>query len=331
MRLDTANRAFIAILVVGLGGYFALGIAACGLLGFTAYRLSVEGLPALVKLWPAVVFLSFLGTGTVLGFLSLRRQLTATSQLDEHIFRRRLPPSPGLERAAERTGLSGRVHEVDEPTLFSFTYGLFRPHVVVSRGLAETISDEELDAVLVHERYHVRNYDPIKLLIVRTLPSTFFFLPTLRDFRSRYLAGRELAADQRALRRGGHRPLAGAIMKVIAGPSWAEFGPAAALGGPQFLEARVAQLESGQEPPPPPLSRGRMAISSLGAALVVAALVAAAATGSFAAMRSMESTEHMRAMSRMAPIMAIGMATWLAFWGWTAWLVVRAVGRRLRV
>ncbi len=328
--MNTANRAFIAILVVGLGGYLLLGAAACGLVGFAAYRLSIGGTDALRDVWPALVFLSLVGTGTVLGFLSLRRQIGATSKLDEHIFHRRLPPSPRLERAAQRTGLKRRVHEVDEPAPFSFTYGLFRPSVVVSRALVEATSDEELDAVLIHERYHVRNFDPVKLLIVRTLPSAFFFLPTLRDFRSRYLAGRELAADHRALQRRGRGPLARAIYKVVAGPSWAEFGPAAALGGPQFLEARVAQLESGAEPPPPPLSPVRMAMSAAGATLLLAALGVAAATGSFGAMGSMRSMEDMHRMSWMGPLGAVGMTLWFAFWAWVAWILVRAVVRRQR-
>ncbi len=326
--MDTANRAFIAILVVGLGGYLLLGAAACALLGFAAYRLSVGGIDALGEVWPALLFLSLVGTGTVFGFLSLRRQIESTSKLDEHIFRRRLPPSPRLERAAERNGLQGRVYEVDELAPFSFTYGLVRPSVVVSRALVEAASDDELDAVLIHERYHVRNFDPVKLLVVRTLPSAFFFLPTLRDFRSRYLAGRELAADHRALQRSGRGPLARAIYKVVAGPTWAEFGPAAALGGPQFLEARVAQLESGREPPPPPLSPPRLALSAAGAMLLLSVLIVAAATGSFGAMTSMRSMENMHGMSWMRPLGVVGMTLWFAFWGWVAWILGRALLRR---
>jgi beta-lactamase regulating signal transducer with metallopeptidase domain len=329
MKMDTANRAFIAILVVGLAGYLVLGAAACGLLAFAAFRLSVGGVEAATDVWPALLFLSLAGTGAVLGFLSLRRQIEATSRLDEHIFRLRLPPSQRLERAAQRIGIQGRVYEVDDPTRFTFTYGLVRPRVVVSRELVDAATDDELDAVLIHERYHVRNFDPVKLLVVRTLPSVFFFLPSLRDFRSRYLAGRELAADHRALRRSGKGPLASAIYKVVAGPSWAEFGPAAALGGTQFLEARVTQIESGREPPPPPLSPTRMAISAAGATVLLASLIVASATGAFSMMQSMPSTEGaLHGMSWMRPLGAVGMALSGIFWGWVAWVVIRAVARR---
>src|SRR6478672_10137934 len=35
------------------------------------------------------------------------------------------------------------------------------PRVAVSRGLLEGVSDDELRAVLEHERYHVCNLDPV--------------------------------------------------------------------------------------------------------------------------------------------------------------------------
>lgn len=53
----------------------------------------------------------------------------------------------------------------------SFAYGAFTPRVAVSRGLYEAASQQELDAVLAHERYHIRNLDPLKVLLARALPA----------------------------------------------------------------------------------------------------------------------------------------------------------------
>jgi len=41
------------------------------------------------------------------------------------------------------------------------------------------VSPAELDAVLEHEHYHVRNRDPLKLVLARALPAAFFYLPVL--------------------------------------------------------------------------------------------------------------------------------------------------------
>ena len=197
--------------------------------------------------------------------------------------------------------------------------------VVVSSGLVESVSAEELDAVLAHERYHVRNYDPLKVVLVRTLPSAFFFLPVLRELRTRYLAGRELAADQRTLSRHGRAVLAGALYKVVGGPGWAELGPAAALGGADFLETRVTQIETGTEPPisGPTWSSGL--ITALGLGAIVWSIVVSGLGGAFSMMGGMDS---MSSMSSDSSLGALGMALSFVFWGWVAWEVVRAVGRR---
>ena len=82
-------------------------------------------------------------------------------------------------------------------------------HVAVSRGLVESVSSDELAAVLHHERYHVANYDPLKVVLARSLPDSLFFLPALGELRGRYVAGRELAADRRAMTRSGAPSVAG--------------------------------------------------------------------------------------------------------------------------
>src|SRR5205807_10128734 len=107
----------------------------------------------------------------------------------------------------------------------------------------------------------VANFDPAKVFLTRVLPLAFWYLPVLADLHERYLSGRELAADRRALERFGRRPLANALLKVVASPPWADLGTAAAIGGDEALEARVTQLEDGTEPPPGPLSRPRLLLS----------------------------------------------------------------------
>jgi hypothetical protein len=91
-----------------------------------------------------------------------------------------------------------------------------------SPGLYKRASEPELEAVLEHERYHNHNLDPLKVTLARALPATFFYLALLRDLHPRYLAGRELAADRRAVPRCGKQSLAGALFTVVRGPQWPE-------------------------------------------------------------------------------------------------------------
>jgi hypothetical protein len=114
----------------------------------------------------------------------------------------------------------------------------------------------------------------LKVLIVRALPATFFFLPALGALRARYVAGRELAADRRAVRACGRKPLVGALMKVVRGPAWSELEVAAAIGGSELLDLRVAQLESGQEPKLAGLTLPDAALSVFGALVFAGVFVA---------------------------------------------------------
>jgi Zn-dependent protease with chaperone function len=276
MRLDSANRSFLAFmgLALLLGAYVLCGAVGGVIVPLLLARVSHGGLAGLLRdgalLLPLLLFVALVAVGLALAGRSLARQVLASRRLAYrvHGLARALPDQ--LIRVAMQAGLGGRVVLVDEPESFSFVYGVLTPRVAVSRGLLEGVSGGELRAVLEHERYHVCNLDPLKVVLVRALSAALFFLPALDSLHARYVAGRELAADRRAVAVCGRRPLAGALLKVVRGPEWSELDVAAPIGGPELLNVRVAQLETGTEPKLQALSITRAAISLLGAAMFVA-------------------------------------------------------------
>lgn len=282
MRLDSANRSFLAILVVALLlGAFVL----CGALGGVliplmlarashdgGFELSREGWPLLAAV-PFVVVVVF---GLTLGVVSLLRQLLASRALSRRVRGLSSPSPRRLVRAAKQTGLEGRIVLVNVSHPFSFVYGLLTPRVVMSRGLVECATPLELLAVLEHERYHVANLDPLKLVCARSLAATLFFLPAFEHLRGRYVASSELGADRRAVAICGRRPLAGALLKVAHSPGWSELDVAAHIGGPDLLDVRTRQLETGIEPTTGPLGAKRSVVSLAGV-ISVAAMFGAAA------------------------------------------------------
>jgi Zn-dependent protease with chaperone function len=280
MRLDSANRNFAALVISSLllGVYVLCGAVGCVLIPLIVSRVSDHGVSGLVdgsrNLLPALAFVVLVGGGVVLGARSLWRQIAASRVLARRVRSLALELPGELAQAATAAGLEGRVVLVDCAEWFSFAYGALTPQVAVSRGLLEGVCSEELQAVLEHERYHVRNLDPLKVLIVRALPATFFFLPALGALETRYVAGRELAADRRAVQACGREPLVSALLKVVRGPAWSELEVAAAIGGPELLDLRVAQLESGREPRMAALEPVVVALSALGALVFAGAFVA---------------------------------------------------------
>jgi hypothetical protein len=283
VRLDTANRSFAGLAGASLiAGMLTLcGAVGCVLAALLVLRLAEDGFDALgsegAAVWPALAFITIVGAGAVAGVRSLYRQVRASRTLADRVDDLELPPPPELTRAAERAGLGGRVRLVDSEERFSFAYGALTPRVAVSEGLYRLSSADELDAVLAHERYHVGNLDPLKVLLARALPATFFYLPALGRLHTRYMAGRELAADRVALRSSGRQPLAGALYKVLRGPAWPELSSGAAIGGSALIDVRIAQLETGAEPPVGGLTARAVTLSLLGAVGLTALFVVSVA------------------------------------------------------
>src|SRR6202046_1889730 len=274
MRLDSANRSFLTLMGVALllGMYVLCGAIGSILVPLVMARVSHDGLSGLLhsggSLLPVVLFIALVAVGLAFGARSTARQIVASHRLARRVRGLALELPNEVAFTAREIGLGGRVVLLDAPERFSFAYGVLTPRVVVSRGLLEDVLDEELQAILEHEHYHVSNLDPLKVVLVQALSATFFFLPALDSLRTRYLAGRELAADRRAVKACGRRPLAGALLKVVRGPDWSELDGVAAIGGPELLDVRVAQLETGIQPKLATFSTVRATISLLGAGLV---------------------------------------------------------------
>ncbi|HEV3322214.1 MAG TPA: M56 family metallopeptidase [Solirubrobacteraceae bacterium] len=278
MRLDRPNRSFLAFMGIAvlLGALVLCGAVGGVLAPLILARISrgewvgLSG-TSLLLLFP---FLALVAVGLGLGARSLARQIVASHGLARRVRALAVTVPAELTGVALQAGLEGRVVLVDASESFSFVYGILTPRVAVSRGLLEGASCGELRAVLEHECYHVCNLDPLKVVLVRALSVALFFVPALDALRARYVAGRELAADRRAVAVCGRRSLAGALLKVVRGPEWSELGVVASIGGPELLAVRVAQLETGAEPRLEAASAMRLVLSLMGVALLVVAFLA---------------------------------------------------------
>ena len=153
----------------------------------------------------------------------------------------------------------------------AFCSGTWRPTIFVGEGLADRLSAEELDAVLLHELDHANRYEPVRRAARQAAADVFFFAPAVRWWAHRRMVQVELVADRRALERVGPRAVAAALWTLDASvPSvLAAFVGAA---GP-----RVAQLlgDPPAQPGPPPRV---IATSLAGTYLALQILACAAAT-----------------------------------------------------
>jgi len=254
-----------------------IGYGACCLAWAIADRVRARGVTALwagsPALWPGVALLVLTAAGLARGTWSLASSVRHTMAFAAATRRHLTGIPPPLQAAASRAGIGSRLVVADLGSPFALTYGVLRPRILASTGLAAALSDTELAAVLAHEREHLRGRDPLKNVLARAIPARHFYLPALAGLRARFTAGRELAADRAARAACGTAALAGALLKVAEGPAWATAAPAAAMSTRALLDARIAQLETGAEPPLAPVGRvaaGTTAVAGLLLAVAVA-------------------------------------------------------------
>lgn len=152
---------------------------------------------------------------------------------------------PALDRALRHLPQvsRGRLRLLPSDAGQAFTLGIWRPRIFLTAGLIDSLSEEELRAVLLHEAAHLKARDPFRLAVVRFLTDALWFIPLARTLRETFLRMAELEADQTALTAGGEAvELASAIVKT----AQAKVGPvpavSPALDSPSFLEERVERL-----------------------------------------------------------------------------------------
>jgi beta-lactamase regulating signal transducer with metallopeptidase domain len=242
----TRHAALLALLVAGVvWGVAMLGGYAVMLAGVLLGHMSPAEL-SLTEIAFGVLMVLLWGGIIVAGLSALWRQCRGSVELAQWVRRNGAAPSARLAAAIERAGLRGRVVQVADASPYAFTYGVWRPRVVASSGLARVATQDELVAVLCHENQHLRDRDPLKVLVLRTGAAAFFLIPLVGAVLQRVLDRQELKADRVAVRDCGVAAVAGALLKTVGEPAVAPGTALAAMGGPTLLEARVAQLETGR-------------------------------------------------------------------------------------
>ncbi len=224
----------------------------------------------------AVVLLLLATLGIALGISSLLRQLHGTLVLIRSLLSRRVAPPERLSLAAAGLGLEGRIDAVEDARPFSFCYWFARPRICVSSGLVDRLAADELRAVLLHERYHLRHRDPLRIVVARYFAAGLYVVPVVDDLVTHFALEKEIDADEDAVAAMGDvRPLARALYALLRDADELSLGLLVPVGSLSATEARIDHLLEGT-PLPVGISPAHVALS-LGA-LAAASVLAAAPT-----------------------------------------------------
>jgi Zn-dependent protease with chaperone function len=119
-----------------------------------------------------------------------------------------------VDLLATRNPLLADTRVVDHDLPVAYCLPGLRPRVVVSRGVVAILEEQELRAVLAHERAHLGQRHDLVVLPFVALSATFPWLPAVRHARAEVLLLVEVLADDRAARRHDRTALARALWKV---------------------------------------------------------------------------------------------------------------------
>ncbi len=231
-------------------------------------------LPTHTDLGTHLLSYTFVGTivlGASAGLLLWRRQWNKVHSLTTDLTLLRAPEEE-LSPLVYRLGLEGKICVVNSEALLCFCAGFISPRVYVSRGTIAKLTPEELEALLLHEKHHLSNRVPLKILAGRCIASILFFIPLLQDLLQRYLIEAEIAADRSAIWHQGHRRgIAGALEKLLlqypASPI-----PGSAVGAADALPHRIDHLTGRTAGYVYPIPIPRIVTSLVVAALILATI-----------------------------------------------------------
>ncbi len=119
-------------------------------------------------------------------------------------------------RAASPIPLNIGVPVLSSASIFEpGVFGVFRPVLLLPAGIGDRLAPAELQAILAHERCHVRRRDNLSAVIHMVVEAVFWFHPLVWWLGTRLMEERERACDEDVLRRGSEaEAYAEGILKV---------------------------------------------------------------------------------------------------------------------
>lgn len=192
-----------------------------------------------------LILITFAMTVLFIGVIAFCIQVLKTRAYLKKYLGKQLVIPESLKTAINNLDLSRKVDVVKDLNKFSFCYGIFKPRICLSTGFIKAITLEELKAVLLHESYHLKNHDPLKILLGKTSAIMFFFIPLFRDIQNYYAFSKEIAADEVVIKNGNKHSLISVLSKLMVADS-PKFAGVAALVNMNDLEKRILYLTDKQ-------------------------------------------------------------------------------------
>ena len=248
-----SSSAFYALLALAGAGSLVLGVLVVGLVPLYVHEIMnlcrrswsvlVAHLPAVGAVIPLLGLVLMFGRGSG----ALIRQLKDTRRFLTSLPIREDPPPTRLGWLTSELGITDHVDLIPDTRAYSFCYGLLHPRICVTTGLLDLLDDAELRALLLHERHHLRQRDPLRILVSKVLARALNPLPIAKWLARRHRVAQEVMADQAAIAdSASDGSLSSALLKLLTTRQDHLHIPAA-VGAFSVTEERIARLVYGEQ------------------------------------------------------------------------------------
>lgn len=165
-------------------------------------------------LFTGAIFLAVMVGFTAYSIIRLYRK--TRKFIKTNLNRQKTKLSGKLSAITDQINITSKIIEIESSRPTVFCYDFIKPKICISSALVNNLSENELRAVLLHERFHLNSGEPIKLLLVKVISLLLFFVPGIKLLAKKYLAFSELSADDAATQNFTDKiPLASALHKII--------------------------------------------------------------------------------------------------------------------
>lgn len=192
------------------------------------------------------LLLLFLSVIFIIGLVVFMVQIFQTKLYITKILAKKVMLPKKVTSIAGSVDLQNTIDVIEDRNFVAFSYGFFRPRICLSTSLVTQLTKNELQAVLLHESYHLKSYDPLRLIVGKTLSLMFFFIPILKDIHAHYAFSKEVAADEIVIKNSCRHSLISALTAFLSQPNPNMIGVAAFVSV-NDLERRVLHLTNQQK------------------------------------------------------------------------------------
>jgi len=172
--------------------------------GFSSFsNLSESGNTRLMSLYQYISIIYLAGMGiylsvTILGLGKIKTVRRSAESIKGEWFQRfsKFKANAGIKRKVEF--LESNLAQTP------FLTGIIKPAIIVPSAMLSQLSFREIESILMHELYHLKQLDPLVNLIQKVVEMLFFFNPAIWFLSKMISSEREKRCDDLVLKRLSH-------------------------------------------------------------------------------------------------------------------------------